>query len=165
MEKLETKYRETEKQKPLTMDFSSELARLMHKGTIPRKMPNTSALTSENHPPFGGEDRNFNRDNRAGKASTTPSFRFPELHFSQSIPKVRRLLTKTKRVQPFSGATLTENPAISTLKYAVSETRKIPGETIKVLDEFLYLPVWVTMPVIFAASVVLGAALSVFIAF
>ena len=165
MGKLETKFREIEKQKPLTMDFSSELARLIHRGTIPRKMHQKSELISEDYSSFSVEDRNSSPGNGEGKGTTTSSFRFSELHINQSIPKIRQIFSKTRRILPVSGASVTKNPAISTLQYALSDMRMIPGEMIKVLDEFLHLPLWVTMPVIFASSVILGAALSVLVGF
>ena len=52
---------------------------------------------------------------------------------------------------------------ISELTYPIKEISNLPNEMVRVLDEFSRLPMWFTMPVIFVASVALGAFVSVLV--
>jgi hypothetical protein len=161
MEKVETKYREAEDRKPLTIDFSSEIARLMKLGTIPRGNPQISNLLSAKSepvqtPPIDSQQR-FTKVRKEKLVRSLGLRRSKILKWSRfrrvSVPSFA-FSTQIKTVT---------RAALSNLGYSVKEIPKIPRESVKVLDEFSYLPMWFTMPVIFASSVLVGAVLSVFV--
>jgi hypothetical protein len=157
MEKAETQYREAESRKQLTIDFSSELARHMKLGTVPRREPQISELVvsrSEDHQ--GSSNSSNQRSAKVRKIGVS-------LPFLRIRPERIFRKPRISRVSAPSYAFSTKNtPLISNIAYALKEISKIPRESLSVLDEFSYLPVWLTMPIIFATSVVIGAALSVF---
>jgi hypothetical protein len=79
---------------------------------------------------------------------------------------IMKLRNESRLVEPQVLWTKSIGKALITkLGYSVRELPKIPGETFKALDEFSYLPVWFTMPIIFVSSVVLGAVLALSIGF
>ena|SRR5579872_3453003 len=167
MEKVESKYGEVDQtgESPV-VDFSSEFARFMKSRTVARKNFRISDVfaheierSSEHAKDLTGSisknlGSSFSKKKLLSHLERISLKIFPR---SSTLKQLSVKSNASERVRTFLSL------AFSTMVYAVMEILKIPRETIKVLDEFSYLPMWVTMPVIFVSSVVLGAVFSVFV--
>ena len=154
METVESKYTR-DYCKPATIDFSSEFGRLMKKGSVMRNNPQVSEVLS--------------RDNESSLVIEIP---VEEVQRKKSVPPFRMKSLKVFDAPKISSGfkatssalkkfmTFTK-PGLSTIAYAAKEMPKIPREIPKALDEFSYLPLWFTMPVIFVSSVLIGAIFSI----
>jgi len=81
-------------------------------------------------------------------------------NITKVIPKFSKRAQATKVPQTRISIKSFSKISISELKYPVKEISNIPNEIVIILDEFSYLPMWFTMPIIFAASFALGAIVS-----
>jgi hypothetical protein len=83
---------------------------------------------------------------------------------ARNIPKIIPKFSKRSQLANVPQTRISIKPfskiSISELKYPMKEISNIPNEIVILLDEFSYLPMWFTMPVIFAASFALGAIVS-----
>jgi hypothetical protein len=158
MEKAESKFREEEHQKPLTIDFSSELARLMKLGTIPKGNPQISGLLQSKSVEKEGPLHHHNQKIRVSKKRVFIKRLGvkPTRIKGRSFPNYAayRFDFSTKFFKKFVELGFRD------IEYMVKEIPKIPRESLRALDEFSYLPVWFTMPVIFVSSALIGATLS-----
>jgi len=80
--------------------------------------------------------------------------KIPQLSKRSQVRIVSQTKTSIKSLSKIS---------FSELNYPVKEISNIPNEIVILLDEFSYLPMWFTMPIIFAASFALGAIVSLLI--
>ena len=142
----------------MTVSVSSKLGKLMMIRTIPGKIPRILRMAE------------VKIVSSAKFIINTTRIRVSEvgrLSEARAVPRGTQRFAKRSQVKIFpqskkSIRSLSKIP-MSELKYPLKELYMIPNEVMRVLDEFSYLPMWFTMPIIFASSVALGAVVSLLI--